>query len=154
MVAKKWKTLQCPRSDEQNTVCPYREYHSATRRTRATRAAGARHSVDEPNNVALNESNQEQKANMAHFCCCFLVAKLCQLFCHPVDCSPPGYGITQARILQLYLNKMSKLGKAVEEKVVPPKKKDFPDGPVAQTPHSKCRGSGSIPGRGTTFHML
>ena len=31
---------------------------------------------------------------------------------------------------------------------------DFPGGPVAETPHSQCRGLGSIPGRGTRSHML
>ena len=89
----------------------------------------------------------------------FVVAQLLscvRLFWHPMDCTPPGYGVSQARILELYLNKMSELGKAIEEKVVPPKKKkkDFPDGPVAQTPHSKRRDSGLIPGWRTIFHVL
>ena len=30
---------------------------------------------------------------------------------------------------------------------------DFPDGPVAKTPCSQCRGPGSIPGQGTRSHM-
>ena len=116
-----------------------------------------------------------------YYCCCCSVAKSCLTLCDSMDYSmsglpvshyllkfvqvhvhwvsdaiQPGYGVSQARILELYLNKMSKLGKAIEEKVVPPqkKKKDFPDGPMAQTPHSKCRGSGLIPGGGTTFHVL
>ena len=32
--------------------------------------------------------------------------------------------------------------------------RDFPDGPVAKTPHSQCRGPGSIPGQGARSHML
>ena len=31
--------------------------------------------------------------------------------------------------------------------------RDFPGGPVAKTPHSQCRGLGSIPGVGTISHM-
>ena len=30
---------------------------------------------------------------------------------------------------------------------------DFPGGPVGKTPHSQCRGPGSIPGQGTRSHM-
>ena len=35
--------------------------------------------------------------------CCYLVAKLCPIICHPVDCSPPDssvHGIFQVRILE------------------------------------------------------
>ena len=35
--------------------------------------------------------------------CCYLVVKSCQLFCNPMDCSPPDssvHGISQARILE------------------------------------------------------
>ena len=32
--------------------------------------------------------------------------------------------------------------------------KDFPDAPVAKTPHSHCRSLGLIPGQGTRFHIL
>ena len=32
--------------------------------------------------------------------------------------------------------------------------KVFPSGPVARTPHSQCKGTGSIPGQGTRSHML
>ena len=31
--------------------------------------------------------------------------------------------------------------------------RDFPGGPVSKTPHSQCRGPGSIPGQGTRSHM-
>lgn len=31
---------------------------------------------------------------------------------------------------------------------------DLPHGPVAETPHSKCRGLGSIPDQGGRSHML
>ena len=30
---------------------------------------------------------------------------------------------------------------------------DFPGGPMLKTPHSQCRGSGSIPDQGTRSHM-
>ena len=31
--------------------------------------------------------------------------------------------------------------------------RDFPGGPIAKTPNSQCRGSGSIPGQATRLHM-
>jgi len=31
---------------------------------------------------------------------------------------------------------------------------DFPGGPVAKTPHSQCRGPGSIPGQEARSHLL
>ena len=39
--------------------------------------------------------------NIANYCCCCLVSKLCPTLCDPMDCRPPGssvHGISQARI--------------------------------------------------------
>ena len=36
----------------------------------------------------------------------------------------------------------------------PPPRGDFPGGPVAKIPRSRCRGLGSVPGQGTRSHML
>ena len=46
---------------------------------------------------------------------------------------------------------LKKLNPVIIEKGKP---LDFPDGPVAKTPCSQCRGPGLIPGQGTRSHML
>ena len=43
----------------------------------------------------------EMMLNIANYCCCCLVSKLCPTLCDPMDCRPPGssvHGISQARI--------------------------------------------------------
>ena len=51
----------------------------------------------------LKHKQQNKKLTSKTISCCCLVIQSCGIFCHPTDCSPPGFsihGISQARILE------------------------------------------------------